>query len=384
MGLDTPPDFVSRTNLKYVYKTKDAFYFHTPLCLDLNEKYGHLYTDICERESQICDRLLEHIHEYLADLQFAVRFCAKLDCAISLAAFAIHFDLVRPNIVTDRKVLEIVKGRHILLELQKKCVPSDVLISVEQKNLINILIAPNASGKSIYMKTLAQIVYLAHIGSFVPAQQAQISLIDAIYTKIYYPETLYQAKSSFLTEIQQTGNAITNSSTYSLILIDELGQGTNALNGKALLLACLEHLISRGEKSPIAIVSTHYIDVYDQMVDKEWVVLKTFEMIRNTDGSLSSTYRLIDGKCTNKYARDCAPIKEVLKRLTNTDTSSISNEANEETRSENIDGAVMMLSDQIYRAKVNCAFTILSHFVRRRSNGMDDANYAEIFNNYSI
>lgn len=300
------------------------FYFNTDYCIELNNRYGHLYVEICEREQSICQRLLEHIYEYLAGLQHNVRFCAKLDALIAMAAFSVTFNLTQPEMFADgkSKLLEITSGRHILVDMQKKFVPNDTAIDVTRKNLINILIAPNASGKSVYMKQLAQIVYLAHIGSFVPAEAARISTIDAIYTRIYSPESMYEAKSSFLIEIQQMGNVISNSSSKSLILVDELGQGTTSLDGKALLLSCLEHLCDRGEASPIAVITTHYTDVYDLMHDREWVNMKTFEVTHHNDGSVFSTFKIIDGKCIENYAMGCGEVRQFLKRVIEGSSSS--------------------------------------------------------------
>lgn len=316
MGQEAPPACIEQeTELKFVYRTKDLFYFNTDFCIELNERYGNLYVEICEREQNICQNLLEHIYEHLAGLQHTVRFCAKLDALISMATFSINFNLSKPEMRTDQKVLEITGGRHILVDMQKKFVPNDTAIDVQRKNLINILIAPNASGKSVYMKQLAQIVYLAHIGSFVPAQAARLSTVDAIYTRIFSPESMYEAKSSFLIEIQQMGNVMANSSSDSLILVDELGQGTSALCGKALLLSCLEHLCNRGEASPIAVITTHYTDVYDLMHDREWISMKTFEVTHHRDGSVFSTFKIIDGKCIENYAMGCGEVRTFLQRI---------------------------------------------------------------------
>lgn len=322
MGQDVPPACVQNTRLNFMYKTKDTFFFNTDFCIELNEKYGHLYVEISEREQYIRQRLLEHIYVYLAGLQHNVRFCAKLDALISMAAFSIDFKLTQPEMFAEGKTLEITGGRHILIDMRKKFVPNDTNINVTRKNLINILIAPNASGKSVYMKQLAQIVYLAHIGSYVPAEAARISIIDAIYTRIYSPESMYEAKSSFLIEMGQMGNLMTNSSSISLILVDELGQGTNALDGKALLLSCLEHLCNRGEASPIAVISTHYTDVYDFMHDREWINMKTFEVTHHNDGSVFSTFKIVDGKCIDNYAMGCGEVHQFLKRVIGGNSSS--------------------------------------------------------------
>lgn len=222
---------------------------------------------------------------------------------------------MKPDIITDRKILQISNGRHILLDLQKKFVSNDTSISVDQQNLINILIAPNASGKSVYLKELAQIVYLAHIGSFVPSAVAKISVVDAIYTRMFNPESMFLAKSAFLTEIQEMSKLISNSSENSLVLVDEMGQGTNENDGKSLLLSCLEHLASRAEKAPIAFVTTHYVDIYDHLANKPFIHFKTFKVEQSNQG-LISTYKLIDGKCTNRYAKDCAAIRRFIRQTT--------------------------------------------------------------------
>lgn len=312
--VETHPAF-AENQLNFVYKTNESFFFKSPLCLQMSDEYGALYVNVCEREQQISDRLLEHICGKLSDLQYAVRICAQLDALMAVAKFTMTYNLTKPILVETGQVLQITEGRHILLDLEGKAVSNNTDIHVEKKNLINILIAPNASGKSVYLKQIAQIVYLAHIGSFVPARYAKMSLFDAIYTRIFSPETIYQAKSSFLIETQQMGNVMTNSSCYSLILIDELGRGTTAMDGKALLRSCLEHLVERAQLSPIAIVTTHYDDIYDIMANMEWISFKTFETNRNVDGSICSTFKLCDGQSVKNYARNCSEVKEFLNHL---------------------------------------------------------------------
>lgn len=391
MGLDTPPPAISNTSLNFLYKTKDSFYFNTPLCVEFNEKYGHLYVDVCEREQQICIRLLAHIHEHLADLQHIIRFCAKLDAIIALATFSMNYNLTKPEMVVDHKMLEITDGRHLLLDIQRKFVPNNTSIDVDKKKLINILIAPNASGKSVYMKQLAQIVYLAHIGSFVPARSAKLSVVDAIYTRIYSPESLFQAKSSFLIEIQQMGNVMTNSSSESLILVDELGQGTNAADGKALLLSCLEHLIERGEAAPITIITTHYNDVYDYMINKEWIVLKTFRVSRNPDGSFVSTFELHDGKCVENYAKDCMEVREFLNQAIASECDLTKDNSTDRKSASTIGyetkdnlTAIMEFSDELYSEKVKCAATILYNFIKRPPTSIEDTYLLDTFLNWEL
>lgn len=278
----------------------------------MSKLYGHLHVEVRERQQEICERLMDCLYERLYDIHHTISFCGQLDCLMAMATFSLKFDLVCPEIVSDRKVLSIKDGQHILVGIQQKCIPNDTNVSVEQKNLINILIAPNASGKSVYMKEVAQITYLAHIGSYVPAARATIPAVDAIYTRMYANESLYLSKSSYLIELQQMSNVIMNSSSKSLILVDEMGQGTTETDGKSLLIACLRHLARRGSKSPIAFVTTHYTDVYDHMVNTEWVSMKTFEMVPAVRGGLISTYKVIEGKCAARYAKDCALLRRFM------------------------------------------------------------------------
>lgn len=308
---ETHPAF-AESQLDFVYKTQNKMFFRTPLCLQMSDEYGSLYVDICEREQQICDRLLEFIREKLPELQQVVRICAKLDMLMAMAKFTMTYNLTKPILVESGQVLQIEEGRHILLELEGKIIANDTDITVEKKNLVNVLIAPNSSGKSVYLKQIAQIVYLAHVGLFVPARNARMSLFDAIYTRIFSPETMYHARSTFLIECQQMGNVMCNSTCYSMILIDEFGRGTTAHDGKALLRSCLGHLNNRAELSPIAIVSTHFEDIYDHMKDRQWIHFITFETVRNTDGSISSTYKLRDGQSVTNYARNCSEVRSFL------------------------------------------------------------------------
>lgn len=302
------------SNLNFRYQTKDTFYFDNAQCLDLNEKHGNLYTDIFEKENEILDRLLNYIRDHLAALQFATKLCARLDCFLSMAEFCVAHQLRKPELLGNGKVLEILNGRHILMDIKTQCVANSTSINVDKRNLITVLIAPNGSGKSVYLKEVAQIVYLAHIGCFVPAETARISLMESIYTRIYTPESMYQAKSSFFNELVQMGNVTTNSSTHSLILVDELGQSTRDMDGYSLVLSCLQHLVDRGDLSPITILSTHFNGVYDAMMYSDWIQFKTFRMLANPDGSVSSTYELIDGYFAGSHAKDSREAKQIINR----------------------------------------------------------------------
>lgn len=323
-GLAQPP---VHPKLRFKFESKQSFHYTSDVCIELSATHGELYIDVCEREQQICEQLLDLVYEKLAPLQKAINLCAKLDCLLAMAWFSSRYNMVEPEMLNEGRVLEIHGGRHILLDLHKKFVANDTMVNVNDKNLISVIIAPNGSGKSVYIKELAQITFFAHIGSFVPAERARISIVDAIYTRIHTPESVYLGKSSFLIEMQQMSNVIMNSSCRALILIDEMGQGTNELNGKSILLACLENLADRKALSPITFVITHYVDIYDILIGCEWVKLKTFEMEKLADGSLQSTFKLVEGRCAERYVKDCPMVQRFLHQVPGPSTSDVKNTA---------------------------------------------------------
>lgn len=162
--------------LEMVFQKDNTVYFKTRYCEELNQKYGDLYGEICCHEKRIFDRLIKYLTESLPELVAINKLCAKFDCMIAFASVAIQRNYVKPEISDSRGVL-IQNGRHPLIEIKVNFVPNNTCISEENNNLITILSAPNATGKSAYMKQLAMICYMAHIGSFVPADYAKIGKI---------------------------------------------------------------------------------------------------------------------------------------------------------------------------------------------------------------
>lgn len=166
---------------------------------------------------------------------------------------------------------------------------------------------------------------MAHIGCFVPAAAATIGLLDAIYSRIYSLECTHQSGSAFLHDLQQMAKVMTNSTSNSLILVDEFGKGTNVLEGQTILSACVESLVKRGAMAPITFVSTHYRGVYEGLCNQEWIRLQTFECVADRravacgpNGGrtwLRSTFRLIDGVGRADYAFECGELSEELDRM---------------------------------------------------------------------
>ncbi|KAJ3280380.1 MutS protein msh5 [Borealophlyctis nickersoniae] len=231
--------------LYFQFCTANTVYYKSDQMFELDETLGDIHSIIVDREIEIMQRLQETVLEYAETLRQAANVCAELDCLLALAEAARKYNYRRPR-MTHENVLHIVKGRHPLQEL---CV--DVFIGndtklgeTEEDARAMLLTGANFSGKSVYLKQVALIVYMAHIGSFVPAESAFIGLTDKIFTRIQTRETVSKIQSAFMIDLHQVAVAVRNSTPRSLVILDEFGKGT-ASTGKVSLKL---HVLLWGEK----------------------------------------------------------------------------------------------------------------------------------------
>jgi DNA mismatch repair protein MutS len=181
-----------------------------------------------------------------------------LDVLTNLAERADTLNLSCPEL-TKEEGIKIIGGRHPVVEsvLETPFVPNDVLL--DSKSRMLIITGPNMGGKSTYMRQIALIVLLAHIGSFVPASQANIGTIDRIFTRIGAADDLASGRSTFMVEMTETANILHNASSNSLVLMDEIGRGTSTFDGLSLAFACAEYL-AKNIKA-YTLFATHYFEL---------------------------------------------------------------------------------------------------------------------------
>ncbi|KAJ3240399.1 MutS protein msh5 [Chytriomyces hyalinus] len=256
--------------------------------LNLDETLGDLHSIITDKEIEIVQRLQETILMHADALIQVSYICAELDCLLAFADAAEKYSFVCPTIVPDA-YLEIIQGRHPLYEqcmehfignntcmgkgsasVSGKSVQSSDDISSrpstvetddtsKDKDLrVMLLTGPNFSGKSVYLKQVGLIVFMAHIGSFVPAKHAVIGITDRILTRIQAVESDTKIQSAFMLDSQQMAYALRNSTGSSLVLIDEYGKGTLHSNGVGLFCASLVELLRRETDCPNVIATTHF------------------------------------------------------------------------------------------------------------------------------
>ncbi len=302
-------DSLAQNQLEFLLQSQGILFYKFSQCQELNESFRELDVRVRCQEEQILKEFLSWYTPHVPTIQYNTDLYAKLDCMMVFAEISSKYELVRP-VLTSEKMLEIIQGRHFMFN-SKKCVTANDTI-VKDQQFVTLLMAPNAAGKSFYLKQVGLIVYMAHIGCFVPAVSAKIGLVSEIFTRLYSEESTHNIQSSFQLELIQMSRILTSSSDRSLILIDEFGKGTNLIDGKSILLSCIEHLLCRQASQPITFITSHFSEVFDYFGQNEWIQTKTFKMFRHENGSIYSTHQLIDGVGAHCYAYQCEEVKVFL------------------------------------------------------------------------
>jgi len=212
-----------------------------------------LFKEICSQIGAAAERLLQ-----------TSRAVAYLDTVTALAEVALQNNYVRP-VVSDDDVLEIINGRHPVVERMAlvdpeggaiSFVPNDVRMSHEE--LIYLITGPNAAGKSTFLRQVALIVLLGQIGSFVPAESAKIGLVDRIFTRIGAQDEIHAGQSTFMVEMVETAAILSQSTPRSLVILDEVGRGTSTYDGLAIARAVVEYLHNNPKTRAKTLFATHY------------------------------------------------------------------------------------------------------------------------------
>ncbi|XP_064970398.1 DNA mismatch repair protein MSH5-like isoform X5 [Musa acuminata AAA Group] len=297
------------------------FFYHTPKTRELDNLLGDIYHKILDMERAIIRDLITRVLNFVPQLIKAVNFAAELDCILSLALIAHQNNYVRP-ILTEDTFLDIKNGRHALQEMTVDTfVPNDTKILDDGR--INIITGPNYSGKSIYVKQVALVVYLSHIGSFIPADSATIGITDRIFCAMgNKPMTTEQ--STFMIDLHQVGMMLRQATSHSLCLMDEFGKGTLTEDGIGLLGGAINHFANY-EHPPKVLLCTHLTEIFDKDCLPQSENIKFYTMsVLKTDNNCTSTediiflYRLVPGQAPLSYGLHCARLagvpEEVVER----------------------------------------------------------------------
>jgi DNA mismatch repair protein MutS len=231
----------------------------TPELKEYEEKILGAEEKILALEMQIFDELLQHLQEYIAPIQWNGNLLAQLDCVLCFATVAQKYKYCRPQL-SDSNTIQIKDGRHPVIErnlpIGEQYITNDVLLNQENQEII-IITGPNMSGKSALLRQTALIVLMAHIGSYVPANEALIGLTDKIFTRVGASDNLSGGESTFMVEMNETASIVNNISNRSLIILDEIGRGTSTFDGISIAWSIVEYLYNHSCK-PKTLFATHY------------------------------------------------------------------------------------------------------------------------------
>ena len=268
---------------------------------------------IIDLEYNLFVSIRDHVKTYIGRIQKIAKVISEIDVLQSLATVAETNNFVRPEISNERK-LEILDGRHPVVEkvIAGEYVSNDVLM--DEKTNILLITGPNMAGKSTYMRQLAIIVIMAQIGSFVPARKAVLPIFDAIFTRIGASDDLVSGESTFMVEMLEANNAITNATENSLILFDELGRGTATFDGMSLAQAIIEYVHNNIKAKTL--FSTHYHELTD--LENNLKNLKNVHVSAlEEDGKITFLHKIKEGSVDKSYGIHVASLANLPSSLIN-------------------------------------------------------------------
>ncbi len=233
--------------------------FITPELQDIERKILGAQQMALTLETALFAQIKEAIAKEIGMIQQNALALKTLDALLSLAKVARDCNLVKPKITEDG-VIDIQKGRHPIVEkmvADTPFVPNDVLLDTDENRML-IITGPNMAGKSTYMRQVALITLMAHIGSFVPAESASICLCDRIFTRIGASDDLAGGQSTFMVEMSETAAILRSATQKSLIILDEIGRGTSTFDGLSIAWAVVEYLLDTKRVGAKTLFATHY------------------------------------------------------------------------------------------------------------------------------
>ncbi len=276
-------------------------------------------------EYEVFRQILESVKEEGDLLLKTAGALAVVDFLVSLAVVAKRYDYCRPVIV-EEGVIEIADGRHPVLERVggEKFISNSTFIHVNE-NLLHVITGPNMAGKSTYMRQVALIVLLSHMGSFVPASSARIGITDRIFTRIGASDFLSRGQSTFMVEMIEASNIMNNATSRSLIILDEVGRGTSTFDGISIAWAIAEHVVTRVKARTL--FATHYNELTELALTLEGV--KNYNVsVREWGDEIIFLRKIEEGPADKSYGIQVARLagipesiitraKEVLHNLEN-------------------------------------------------------------------
>ena len=323
-------------------KVKDEFGWERKQTLTTGERY--ITPELKEKEALVLnaeDRIIEleynlfmeiknKLKEEVLSLKETAKTLGIIDALCSLSIISEEYSLKRP-IFNDEHIIDIKNGFHPVINKVSNgaYVKNDLYMDSNTNTLL--ITGPNMSGKSTYMRQLAVIIIMAQIGSFIPADSANLPIFDAIYTRIGASDDLVSGESTFMVEMLEAKNAVVNSTEDSLILFDELGRGTATYDGIAIAQAILEYVTTKIKCKTL--FSTHYHEL--TILDEKYKQIKNVHVSANEDnGKITFLHKVVDGAVDKSYGVHVAALANMPKEIIDNATKILSKYENKKITKE--------------------------------------------------
>ncbi len=277
----------------------------------------HSEEDALKLEAQIFAQLKEYLVSQISLFQQISKAIAETDALLSLATVAVKNNYCKPVIKNSISHIKIEGGRHPVVEQYLKVgqfVANDTYLD-QDENKMMIITGPNMAGKSTYMRQNAIITYMAHIGSFVPAREAEIAITDRIFTRVGASDDLAFGQSTFMVEMSEVALIVANATDRSLIILDEIGRGTSTFDGLSIAWAVIEYLANNFKSKTL--FATHY----HELTELEGVIkgVKNYKIaVKEIDGNIVFLRKIVRGGANRSFGIEVAKLaglpNEVLSR----------------------------------------------------------------------
>jgi DNA mismatch repair protein MutS len=296
-----PDDYIRKQTLV------NAERFITPELKDFEAKVLRAEEERNAREEELFLALREGLKEHLPEITRAAEAVAEIDVLLSFADLAAGSGYCRPVVNAGRDIV-IENGRHPVVERilgRHAFVPNDCRLSPEETQ-IALVTGPNMAGKSTYIRQVALIVLLAHAGSFVPAEKAEIGAVDRIFTRIGASDDISRGASTFMVEMRETSRILAGLSPRTLVVLDEVGRGTSTFDGLSIAWAVAEFLHESPDR-PKVLFATHFHELTD--IARTFSRAKNFHVsVREWQGEIIFLRRIDDGSASKSYGIQVAKL----------------------------------------------------------------------------
>lgn len=291
--------------------------FITPDLKQLEGRILGAHEKSVQLETQLFEQVRAEAASQLERVQATASAVAQLDVLTSFAAVSVANSYQRPEVNLSGKVI-LKESRHPVVEQMldgAPFVPNDVELDQEE-NRVAIITGPNMAGKSTYMRQIALIVLMAQIGCFVPAQSAEIGVVDAIFTRVGASDDMASGQSTFMVEMTEVADILKNATSRSLLILDEIGRGTSTFDGMSIARAVLEHVADKRSLGAKALFATHYheLTVLEELVSG----VKNFNIaVKKRGDDITFLRRIVRGGADDSFGIEVAKLAGVPNSVVN-------------------------------------------------------------------